>query len=219
MVRPDGRHGDSAGESPDETSGDASGESSQPPNLLPHDGQARLYEAFLTIGQANRFFTALNREIDWRQETAHLFGRDIPLPRLTAWYGDVGYRYSGVSHRPRPWPPALDQLRHLVAQVVPLPNSALANLYRNGRDSVSWHADDEPEFGPRPVIASVSLGEVRIFALRHRQTRQQVSMELPHGSLLVMAGECQRSWQHAIPKSSRPLGTRINLTFRRIVTA
>jgi len=187
-------------------------------NLLPCDGEAYLYEAFLGPASADRFMGALATELDWRQETAHLFGRDIPLPRLTAWYGDVGYRYSGVTHPPAPWPPALDELRQLVARVVPLPNSALSNLYRNGRDSVSWHADDEPEFGPQPVIASASLGAPRRFVLRHRQTGEQVRVELPHGSLLVMAGDCQHCWQHAIPKTSRAVAPRINLTFRRIVT-
>ncbi|MGH9060378.1 MAG: alpha-ketoglutarate-dependent dioxygenase AlkB family protein, partial [Acidimicrobiales bacterium] len=169
---------------------------------------------------------ALDEQLGWRQERARLFGRTIPLPRLTAWYGDVGYRYSGVDHPPAAWPPVLDELRCLVGTVVPMPNSVLANLYRDGRDSVSWHADDEPELGSHPVIASVSLGATRRFLLRHRAGRGQpgqpsagapekVAVDLTHGSLLVMAGDCQRCWHHAVPKSSRPVGPRINLTFRR----
>lgn len=197
----------------------AAGAGAAAANLLPCDGEAWLDEAFLDPDLADRFLAALTTELDWRQETAHLFGRYIPLPRLTAWYGDVGYRYSGVTHPPAPWPAALDELRHRVSQVVPRPNSALANLYRDGRDSVSWHADDEPEFGPQPVIASVSLGASRRFVLRHRRNGERITVELPHGSLLVMAGACQHCWQHAIPKSSAARGTRINLTFRRIVAA
>ncbi|MGH8922316.1 MAG: alpha-ketoglutarate-dependent dioxygenase AlkB family protein [Actinomycetes bacterium] len=188
-----------------------------PPNLLPADGEARLYPDFLEPTRADELLAALRADLDWSQEDAHLFGRDVRLPRLTAWYGDVGYRYSGVTHPPAAWPASLDALRRRVAEMVPMPNSALANLYRDGRDSVSWHADDEPEFGERPVIASVSLGATRRFALRHRRTGERVSVELPHGSLLVMAGDCQHRWHHAIPKTARPVGARINVTFRRMV--
>ncbi|MGH9064036.1 MAG: alpha-ketoglutarate-dependent dioxygenase AlkB family protein [Acidimicrobiales bacterium] len=189
----------------------------EPPNLLPADGEARLYDGFLSPARADRLLSALGQDLRWRQEDARLFGRGIPLPRLTAWYGDVGYQYSGVTHPPAPWPPSLDELRRLVAEVVPLPNSALANLYRSGRDSVSWHADDEPELGRQPVIASVSLGAPRRFVLRHGPTRDRVELDLPHGSLLVMAGDCQHRWQHAVPKTSRPVGPRINVTFRQMV--
>jgi alkylated DNA repair dioxygenase AlkB len=186
-------------------------------NLLPKDGEAWLDPDFLVPREADRFEAALATGLDWAQETAFLFGRRVAVPRLTAWYGDHPYTYSGVTHPPAPWPPVLAELRDRVRAVAPGMNAVLANRYRDGRDSVSWHSDDEPEFGPDPVIASVSLGATRRFSLRHRATRVRVDVDLPHGSLLLMAGASQRAWHHALPKTARPVGPRINLTFRRII--
>lgn len=189
------------------------------PNLLPRDGEALLWEGFLAPEEADRCFDVLRGEVDWRQEHARLFGRSVALPRLTAWYADVGYRYSGVHHPPAPCPEGLAALRDRVREVVPSVNSVLANLYRDGRDSVSWHADDEPEFGPEPAIASVSLGANRRFLMRHRDGGDTIAIRLAHGSLLVMSGASQRAWQHAVPKCTTPSGERINLTFRTVQTA
>jgi alkylated DNA repair dioxygenase AlkB len=149
-----------------------------------------------------------------------VFGKTHPQPRLVAWYGDPGtrYSYSGIDHEPLPWTKALQRLRRQVADVCGYGfNSVLLNYYRDGRDSMGMHADDEPELGPRPVIASVSLGEPRPFRLVHRRREaESLSLPLPSGSLLLMRGDTQRNWKHGINKTSRTCGPRINLTFRRI---
>ena len=157
----------------------------------------------------------LSAEITWEQHEITLFGRTVPTPRLTAWMGDAAYSYSGVVNQPKSWPEVLAALRErLVAEVgVPF-NSCLANLYRDGSDSMGFHSDDEPELGPEPTIASVSLGARRQFVLRHRPTRERWTWDLGAGDLLVMREESQRDHAHAVPKTTRPIGPRINLTFR-----
>jgi alkylated DNA repair dioxygenase AlkB len=164
-------------------------------------------------------FTLLNDTLAWRQESITLFGRRMLQPRLLAWYGDpqAVYRYSGQRHEPLPWSAVLGELRMRVEAITGARfNSVLANLYRDHRDSMGLHADDEPELGERPVIASLSLGDERIFRLKHRQRRdlKPVRIPLTDGSLLVMAGDTQRHWKHEVPKQTRPCGPRINLTFR-----
>jgi len=160
-------------------------------------------------------FVRLQQETTWEQHTITLFGRTVPTPRLTAWTGDVAYRYSGISNEPQPWTPTLAALRdRLVAELGSPFNSCLANLYRDGTDSMGEHSDDEPELGPRPTIASVSLGARRRFVLRHRATGQRWSYDLGAGDLLVMRAESQSDYRHAVPKTRRPVGPRMNLTFR-----
>lgn len=185
--------------------------------LLPYDGRATLVGEALPAQLADRSLADLHVGTAWRQEIARVMGRAVPLPRLTAWYGEAGYVYSGIRHEPRPWTPTLLDLK-AIAEVLAGQsfNSVLLNLYRDGRDSVSWHADDEPGLGPEPVIASLSLGASRRFLLRHRRTRARVEVVLDHGSCLVMGGAIQRHWQHQVPKTARPVGPRINLTFRRM---
>ena len=165
------------------------------------------------------WFELLQRSLAWREESIQLFGKRYRQPRMLAWYGDAGasYRYSGVLHQPLPWLPELERLRRRVEHLTAARfNSVLANLYRHERDSMGLHADDEPELGARPVIASLSFGQTRIFRLRHRQRRDLKPVRLPltSGSLLVMRGETQRHWKHEIPKERAPCGPRINLTFR-----
>lgn len=167
------------------------------------------------VGDPGAVFDRLAAEIDWEQKDITMFGRTVPTPRLTAWMGDVAYTYSGVLNEPKPWPPALRVMRdRLVGELGVDLNSCLANLYRDGADSMGYHSDDEPELGPRPVIASVSLGARRGFTLRHRVTRERWSWALGEGDLLVMEGESQEDYAHAVPKTSRPIGPRLNLTFR-----
>ncbi len=158
----------------------------------------------------------------WRQETVTLFGRRIPQPRLTAWYADAGqaYAYSGVALQPLPWTPSLQAVKTCMETLAATAfNGALLNFYRDQRDSVGLHADDEKELGPEPVIASVSLGATRAFTLRHRSDRQRptIRIALPHGSVLLMRGATQRHWKHGIEKQRLPCGPRVNLTFRRIL--
>jgi alkylated DNA repair dioxygenase AlkB len=169
---------------------------------------------------AERLLREVETTTAWRQETIQMYGKAVPIPRLSAWYGDPGcaYSYSGIDMTPAPWTSALAAIKSHVERVAVADfNSVLCNLYRDGDDSVAWHADDEPELGPRPVIASVSLGATRTFCLRHRddpERRWQIDLE--HGSLLVMQGSTQRHWLHQLPKTTRRVGRRINLTFRVI---
>jgi len=167
------------------------------------------------VANPERLFAELHEEIVWEQHTVTLYGRTMPTPRLTAWMGDGSYRYSGIVNEPSPWPRALTQLRQALCRQVGVDfNSCLANLYRDGKDSMGYHSDDESELGPRATIASVSLGDRRRFVLRHRTTRERWTWELGHGDLLVMRDESQSDYAHAVPKTSRPVGPRMNLTFR-----
>jgi alkylated DNA repair dioxygenase AlkB len=186
-----------------------------PPNLLPRDGEAFLHKGAVDRGAGERLFEQLQRTIDWRQEIATVMGRRVPIPRLTAWHGQAGYVYSGIRMAPAPWTPPLLELKAIAEALAGQPfNSVLLNLYRDGRDSLSWHADNEPGLGSNPVIASISLGAERRFQLKHRRTGERLSLELPNGSCLIMAGATQHHWLHQLPKTAQPVGPRINLTFR-----
>jgi len=160
----------------------------------------------------------LLRETDWREETVVVYGKRHLQPRLSAWYGDAAYTYSGLRLQPAPFTPLLDTLRQAVeAASGHRFNSVLLNLYRNERDSMGMHSDDEPELGPQPVIASLSLGAARTFILKHKYNKKTVRLELTDGSLLLMRGETQKYWLHGINKMTRALQARVNLTFRKIV--
>jgi alkylated DNA repair dioxygenase AlkB len=165
-------------------------------------------------------FARLRAEIAWEQHHLTIFGRRVASPRQSCWIGDADavYTYSGTRFAPQAWTPVLTQLRErLDALCGQSFNSVLCNLYRDGRDSMGWHSDDEPELGSEPVIASLSFGAVRRFRLRHkRDPALQLVLELPPGSLLVMAGATQRNYRHDLPRALRVHEPRINLTFRRI---
>ncbi len=187
-------------------------------NLLPEDGEVYLIEEALPLTDADQAFTELVDRVDWRQEQASLFGRKIPLPRLTAWYGEHGYSYSGIDHEPAPFTSPLLALKTSIEKLTQVRfNSVLINLYRDGRDSMGWHSDDEPSLGNDPEIASLSLGATRRFHLKHRTADARLSLDLPHGSCLIMRGRCQKAWRHQLPKTKKPIGARINLTFRKIM--
>ncbi len=162
-------------------------------------------------------------ETPWSQETIHLYGKTHLQPRLIAWYGDPNavYAYSGKQYQPLPWTPLLSHLKATMeAKSGASFNSVLLNYYRDGADSMGLHADDEPELGPEPCIASLSLGEERRLYFKHKKTKgmKPFNVALPNGSVLLMRGETQQHWKHGIRKISRPCGPRINLTFRRIYT-
>jgi len=184
------------------------------------DATVRLWPAAFEHDEASRLFEALRARIRWREEEIVMFGQRRRVPRLVAWHGDpgAGYRYSGTDHDPEPWTAELERVRARAHELSGTQfNAVLLNLYRDGRDGMGWHADDEPELGRDPVIASVSLGAPRRFCLRHRRRRDlALALELPHGSLLVMGGPTQHHWLHALPKTRRAVGERINLTFRRV---
>lgn len=163
----------------------------------------------------------LVRDTPWRQETVKIYGKRYMQPRLIAWYGDAGqsYSYSGIVLEPLHWTKTLSRLRYLVQDIVHERfNSVLLNYYRDHRDSMGFHSDDERELGPTPIIASVSLGATRTFVLKHktRPELKPVRLELPSGSLLLMKGLTQKNWKHGIDKESNPCGPRVNLTFRQI---
>ena len=187
------------------------------------DAELRLWPAAYRPPAADRCYAELLAGIDWRDEEVLIFGRRRAVPRRVAWHGDAGarYTYSGTVHEPRPWTPALVAIRDHVSRLAGHEfNAVLLNLYRDGRDGMGWHADDEPELGVDPVIASVSLGAERRFRLKHRRLPEaRLDIVLPHGSLRVMAGATQRHFVHALPKTAAPVGARINLTFRRVVGA
>lgn len=170
----------------------------------------------LPIGN-DEILARLIAETAWRAESVTLWGKSFLQPRLSAWHGDRQYTYSGLRLDPLPFTP----LQLIVKQAVEAAtgiefNSLLLNYYRDGRDSMGMHSDDEAELGVNPVIASVSFGEARTFIMRHRRTKQTLKLVLNSGSLLLMRGKTQHNWLHGINKSTRPMGPRVNLTFRRI---
>ena len=185
------------------------------------DAEVSFYPELFPAVQADRLLSQLVETTAWRQDSIKIYGKPTPLPRLTAWYGDPGarYVYSGIVNDPLPWTAALAEIKGVVDAVSGVAfNGVLLNRYRTGKDSMGWHSDDEREFGPNPVIASVSFGGTRNFQLRHKRRKEQkASVELTHGSLLIMRGPTQENWQHQIPKTAKPVQERLNLTFRRLV--
>ena len=155
--------------------------------------------------------------IAWQQTAIRLYGREVMQPRLTSWMGDERYTYSGRTHEPSPIPPLVQEIKRSVEQTTGARfNSVLANLYRDGSDSVAWHADDERELGTEPLIASLSLGATRSFKLRRTSDGALWLVTLGHGDLLVMSGRSQLDYQHSVPKTKRVVESRINLTFRQV---
>lgn len=178
------------------------------------------YQAeFLTPHEADQLFASLQSELNWRQDQIHLYGRAVYIPRLQAFVADPGvrYTYSGLTLEGSGFPPSLKRLQAKLANQLSLQfNALLANLYRDGRDTMGWHSDDEAELGPAPVIASITLGAERSFKFRPKGGGESWGIELQHGSLLLMGAGVQARWQHSIPKRSRCQQARINLTFRQI---
>ncbi|MEN3291366.1 MAG: hypothetical protein V7642_619 [Burkholderiales bacterium] len=188
------------------------------------DANIKFMPAFYRPPLTGQYMRALLDEVTWTQEKIYIGGADRLQPRLSAWYGDEGkdYTYSGITLEPHPWTPTLLRIKEdIEAATGDHFNSVLVNLYRNERDSVGWHSDDERELGSNPVIASLSLGETRTFKFKHRKRKDQktVSLPLTDGSLLIMAGTTQKCWRHAVGKEREAKGPRINLTFRNVVTA
>ena len=185
------------------------------------DAEVRLLADPTWTPTTDELLSELTSNTPWRQDHIMVWGQDHLQPRLSAWYGDPGsrYTYSGLALTPLPWTPLLIQLKQQVETYCNTRfNSVLLNLYRNERDSMGMHSDDEPELGPQPVIASVSLGETRTLVFKHRTSRQLAPVRLPlhDGSLLLMRGATQSHWKHGVAKQTRPLGPRLNLTFRQI---
>lgn len=194
----------------------------QPQRLPLPEGDVVYYPRFFSQSIADTYFDKLQSELPWRQDSLRMFGKSIPIPRLQSWHGDpqCTYTYSGLTMVPNPWTSTLADIRDCCSAACGSRfNSVLANWYRHGQDSMSLHADDEPELGPNPVIGSVTLGEARPFVFKHKETKARYTHLLEHGSLLVMAGATQSHYLHGISKTVKPIGGRINLTFRRLTVA
>lgn len=193
--------------------------------------EVKLDPEWLPVPEADTLFHGLLATVPWETHRIRLFGREVDSPRLSCWIGDpdARYAYSGARFEPRPWPPALCPIRDRVGEACGVEfNSVLANLYRDGRDAMGWHRDNERELGRRPVIASLSLGATRRFLLKPARRAAErpggspdrapgrIALELGHGSLLVMRGDTQRHYRHALSRTAKPVGPRINLTFRQV---
>ncbi|NJP09044.1 MAG: alpha-ketoglutarate-dependent dioxygenase AlkB [Leptolyngbyaceae cyanobacterium RU_5_1] len=190
------------------------------PLSLP-DGDILIYKNLFSSTESSTFFTNLLNDVNWQQDYIKLYGKSIPLPRLTAWYGDgdKSYTYSGIKMKPKSWTPTLLEIKSRIEKLAEMRfNSVLLNLYRNGKDSVAWHSDDELELGQNPPIGSVSFGGSRRFSLRHKHRKDLkiIDIDLTNGSFLLMKGATQHYWQHQIPKTAKIVQPRINLTFRVI---
>jgi alkylated DNA repair dioxygenase AlkB len=191
-------------------------------NLAPFDGELYLIRQFYQPPESDLLFARLKKALNWEEESFLIYGKWCKAPRLMCWYGDpdAHYRYSGVDHRPNPWTEDLLAIKDKIESQGPWSfNSVLANLYRDGRDSMGFHADNEKELGQNPVIASLSLGQERLFKLHHNKRKERLAIDLSHGDLLVMAGALQHHWVHSLPKTVKSIGPRINLTFRKIRAA
>jgi alkylated DNA repair dioxygenase AlkB len=189
--------------------------------LLPVPGADLSLWSQIDFGDEQEILDELIATTPWKSEQITVWGKTYPQPRLVAWYGDNAqrYSYSGVTHEALPMTATLHRLRGKVEALVGVSfNSVLLNYYRDNRDGMGFHADDEPELGPCPVIASVSFGETRQFVMKHRANKdvKDVKLPLPSGSLLLMRGATQANWKHGIPKTATKCGPRVNLTFRRI---
>jgi len=179
-----------------------------------------LIKQFYNQPESDQLFNKLLSDLAWQEEDILIFDKWVKVPRLMCWYGDPDalYKYSGVVHRPLPWTQELMAIRNKMEhQCQCVFNSVLANLYRDGRDSMGCHADDERELGKNPVIASLSLGEERLFKMHHKKTKQALDIHLAHGDLLIMGGTCQHHWVHSVPKTKTLKTARINLTFRKVL--
>ena len=177
------------------------------------------YEEFLTPEAQKTLFDVCLHQIQWQSETIQIYGRQHQIPRLVAWIADTGvdYTYSGVLHQPDAWLPELSTLKMAIEEHTQTRfNAVLANRYRNGQDSMGWHTDNEKSLGSEPIIASVSLGATRAFKIRARSSKKVQTLNLMSGSLLVMEAGFQALYQHSLAKTKKPVGERINLTFRQV---
>jgi len=178
------------------------------------------YPNFFTIHKADFYFETLKNTIPWKQDHIKVFGKVYPQPRLTALFGTnkKPYSYSNITMHPHQFTPELQEIKKKIeTKTATTFTTCLLNLYRDGKDSNGWHADNEKELGNNPVIASVTLGQERIFHLKHRTQKElKHKILLEHGSLLLMQGTTQHHWLHQIPKTKKVIGERINLTFRVI---
>ena len=184
------------------------------------DAEIIYYPQLFDKEQADTIYYELLKEIAWQQDNITVYGKTHPQPRLTALYGNDGkpYSYSNITMQPKPWNSLLQKIKYYIEASTECQfTTVLLNQYRDGKDSNGWHADNEKELGTNPIIASLSLGAERVFQLKHNTISEaKKNIILEHGSLLLMKGSTQQFWKHQIPKTTKPIGNRINLTFRSI---
>ncbi len=189
-------------------------------NILPSDGEVYYFGSVLQHQQAEAYLDRLFNTIAWKNDEVIIYGKHIVTARKAAWYGDkrYSYTYSNTTKQALAWTPELLELKTLVEKQSQVSfNSCLLNLYHSGAEGMAWHSDNEATLGKNPVIASLSLGAERKFSFKHKATKQTVSIELEHSSLLVMKGATQSHWLHSLPKTVKISEPRINLTFRNII--
>lgn len=190
-------------------------------NVLPYDGEALFYPGFLSEAESDFYLTQLLKEYSYKQLLIHIYDKDVLQPRLTALCGDptTGLEYSEETLKAQPWSDNMKVLKQKVENVAEVTfTHALLNLYRDGKDSVSWHRDKERNWGAEPIIASLSMGASRIFEFRYYDDKKITrSVELTPGSLIIIKGETQRCWEHQIAKTNKRIGVRLNITFRVMV--
>lgn len=184
------------------------------------DAELLYFPTFFNKTESDKLFQLLLDTIQWKQDKIMMYGKELPLPRLSAWYGEntKPYTYSGITLQPLPWTDELLFIKEKIEAVAQVKfSSVLLNRYRDGQDYVGWHADDEKELGKNPVIGSVNFGATRRFQLRRNDDhKEKFEVELKHGTYLVMQGTTQHFWQHQVPKTAAKIGERVNLTFRVI---
>ena len=186
-------------------------------NLLPQDGVVQDFGLILNADEAQQYFDYFDQYLAWQHDEVILHGQYYKTDRKVVWYGDEDYQYhySGMAKQAHQWNPLLFNLKQHIEELTGHSfNSCLANLYENGRQGVGWHSDDEPNLGKNTVIASLSFGATRKFSFKHKHTAYKVDLLLQSGQLLVMRGQTQQYWKHALMKSNKIIQPRINLTFR-----
>lgn len=191
-----------------------------PTNILSRDGMTEYYGKIISEADANTYFDKLMETIAWRNDEAVIFGKHFITKRKVAWYGDrdFSYTYSNTTKEALPWTKELLELKALVEKITGTKfNSCLLNLYHDGNEGMAWHSDDEKSLGKNTSIASLSFGAERKFSMKHRESKETVSVQLENGSLLVMKDETQSYWLHSLPKSKKVTKPRVNLTFRTMI--
>ena len=189
-------------------------------NLLPYDGVVIYLGTIFPKSKADHFYNILTQKIEWKNDEAIIFGRKIITKREVAWYGDhpFQYKYSGISKTALVWTKELLALKAVVEQYThETYNSCLLNLYHNGSEGMAWHSDAEKDLKKNGAIASLSFGAERKFSFKHKKSKELISVNLEHGSLLIMQGTCQTNWLHRLPPTKKVDTPRINLTFRTII--
>jgi alkylated DNA repair dioxygenase AlkB len=185
-----------------------------------NDLKIRIEEDFFNSVDSNKLLKKFISKLPWESMIIKMFGKDRKIPRLQCWIGDEGceYRYSGKQLNRQIWSQDLIMIRKKIYKELKIDfNSVLANYYRDGKDSMGWHSDDEKELGPNPTIASISFGSERDLVFRNKISKETLAIPQTSGCLILIDGETQRNWQHSIKKTQKVIGPRINLTFRNII--